>query len=138
MSLGRPVLILAAIVAAVFGLLAGCGAGMCGFSLAEPVDFAWAFTALAWMSVTLAPAVALTFVGLAVLLGGIALCTKGFRSVPRLLESHFETVLMIEVCALAPVVLLSIGPFVLWPIFWLETGFGSCVPGDCDSVPAVP
>lgn len=40
--------------------------------------------------------------------------------------------------ALALVMLLSVGPFLLWPIFWFETGFGTCVPPDCDWVPAVP
>ncbi|MEV6878313.1 hypothetical protein [Amycolatopsis sp. NPDC051128] len=46
--------------------------------------------------------------------------------------------MVIALYALAPVVLLSIGPFVAWPIFWFESGFGTCVPPTCGAVQAVP
>ncbi|MCE7003649.1 hypothetical protein LWC34_12550 [Kibdelosporangium philippinense] len=137
-SLGRSALILSMIAAAVFGLLAGCGAGLRGFRLGEPVHLSEAFTALAWISTTLAPALAWTFVGLAVLVGGIALITRGIRSGPRPIESILKAVLAIALYALAPVVLLSIGPFAVWLVLWLETGFGTCVPPTCEAVPAVP
>jgi hypothetical protein len=137
-SLGRSALILSTIAAAVFGLLAGFGAGLRGFRLGEPVPFGESFTALAWISTTLAPVLAWTFAGFVVLVGGVALLTRGFRSGPRRLESGLNAVLAIAFYALVPVVLLSIGPFLLWPIFWFETGFGTCVPPTCEAVPAVP
>jgi hypothetical protein len=137
-SVGRSALILSAIAAAVFGLLASCGAGLRGFSLPEPAHLDWPFTALAWISITLAPVLAWIFVGLVAFVGGIALWTRGLRPGPRPLESVLATVMTIAFYALAPVVLLSIGPFVLWPIIWFETGFGTCVPPTCNAVPAVP
>ena len=138
-SLCRATLIMSTTDAAVFGLLACCGAGLRGFRLAEPADLGGAFTALAWLSATVAPAVAWFFVGLTVLVGAVALWTWGwFRPAPRAGESVLAAVLTIEVFTLAPVVLLFLGPFVLWPIIWLETGFGTCVPPACEAVPAVP
>ncbi len=137
-SLSRSALILSAIAAAVFGLLACRGAGLREFRLGEHARFAEAYTALSWISVVLAPALAWIFLGLAVLVGGIALLTRGSRSVPEFLEFGLEAVPVVVCYALAPIVLLFVGPFVLWLVFWFETGFGSCVPPACESVPAVP
>lgn len=129
-SEGRSVLILSMIAAAVFGLLAGCGAGLAGARLSEQPDFGWAFTALAWISVTLAPALAATFVGLAVLVGGITLRTRGFRSGPRPPELFLTTVLVIAVYALIPVALLFLGPFAVWLLSWVTSLLGTCPPGE--------
>lgn len=132
-------LVLSTITASVYGLLAAVGAGLRGFSLSEPADFRHAFDLLAWMSITVAPTLTWIFVGISVFVGGVGLWTWGwFRSAPRPVESVVGAVLRIEFCALAPVVLLFVAPFVLWPIYWIESGFGTCVPPDCGGVPAVP
>jgi hypothetical protein len=136
--LRRSALAFSAIAAAAFGLLAFYGPGLRGFSLGEPAHFAEWFTALAWVSVVLAPVLAWVFVGLAGLVGGIVLVTRKSRSGPRPIESGFHAVLVIAFYTLVPVVLLSIGPFVLWVVFWVEAGFGTCVPPGCEAVPAVP
>jgi hypothetical protein len=127
---GRSVLILSMIAAAVFGLLAGCGAGLDGSWLSEQPDFGWAFTALAWISVTLAPTLAWIFVGLAVLVGGIALRTRGFRSGPWPPEFILTAVLTIPLYALIPVALLFLGPFAVWLLSWVTSLLGTCPPGD--------
>ncbi|MEV6913294.1 hypothetical protein [Amycolatopsis sp. NPDC051071] len=136
--LRRAALSMSAIAAAVFGLLAGCGAGLRGFTLGEPFPHGASFTALAWVSVVLAPVLVWIFVGLAVLVGGIVLVTRGTWSGPQVIESGLNAILVIAAYTLAPVVLMFIGPFVLWLLFWIETGFGTCVPPSCKGVPAVP
>lgn len=129
-SEGRPALILLMITAAVFGLLAGCGPGLDGSRLSEQPDFGWAYTALAWISVALAPALAWTFVGLAVLVGGIALLTRGFRSGPWPPEFVLTTLGVIAIYALIPVALLFFGPFVIWLLSWFTSSLGTCPPGE--------
>ncbi|RSN25976.1 hypothetical protein DL990_31420 [Amycolatopsis sp. WAC 01416] len=131
-------LILSAIAAAVFGLLAGCGAGLRGFSVGEPGDFGAWFNVLAWISVVLAPVLAWIFVGLVVLMGGIVLMTRKSPSGTEALEFGLQAVSVIAFYALVPVVLLFAGPFVLWTFYWFSTWFGTCVPPACKSVPAVP
>lgn len=131
-------LILAAIAAAVFGLLACCGAGLRGFSVGEPGDFDTWFTILAWISVVLAPVLVWIFVGLVVLVGGIVFKTRKSSLGTEALEFGLDAVLLIAFLALAPVVLLFAGPFVLWTLYWFSTSFGTCVPPTCKSIPAVP
>lgn len=127
---GRSALILSMTAAAVFGLLAGCGAGLDGSWLSEQADLGWAFTALAWISATLAPALAWIFAGLAVLMGGIALRTKGFRSGPWPPELVLTAALAIPLYALIPVALLFLGPFAIWLLSWVASLLDTCRPGD--------
>ncbi|MDX8056249.1 hypothetical protein SK571_43330 [Lentzea sp. BCCO 10_0798] len=129
-SEGRSALILSMITAGVFGLLAGCGARLNGSWLSEHLEFGWAYTALAWASVTLAPALAWTFVGLAVLVGGIALRTRGFRSGPWPPEFVLTAVLMIPIYALVLVALLFFGPFAVELLTWVASFLDNCPPGE--------
>ncbi|NUT99918.1 MAG: hypothetical protein HOY78_48720 [Saccharothrix sp.] len=135
---GRLTLVMVLVAAAVFGLLSGCGAGLRGFELAEPFDFAESFNGLAWISTTIAPVAAWTFVGTAALVGVVGLTTRGFRKGPRFLESAHVVVGVGAFYALVPVALLLVGPFVVWPVLWFESGFGTCLPPTCQAVPAVP
>lgn len=136
---GWTALTLSTIAATVFGLMAAHGAGLREVRLpASPDDMGWSFTALAWISTTIAPILAWIFLGVVVLVGVIAIYTRWFRSGPRLIESVLTAAMCLPFYALALIVLLTAGTFLLWLISWMETGFGTCVPPACHPAPAVP
>ncbi|MCX2953998.1 hypothetical protein [Lentzea sp. NEAU-D7] len=127
---GRLALILSVVAAAAFGLLAGFGAGLDGSWLSELPHFGRVYVAVAWIAVTLAPALGWIFVGLAALLGCIALWTKGFRSGPWPPEFVLTAVLMTPIYALILIGLLFVGPLALSLLYWVVSVLDNCPPGE--------
>ncbi|MET9227783.1 hypothetical protein [Lentzea sp. NPDC003310] len=128
-SEGRSALVLSLIAAAVFGLLAGCGAALEVSWLSEHPDFGWGFTALAWIATSPAPALALTFVCLAAFVGVVLRIGAG-RSGCWPPESVLTAVLLIPTYALLPVVVLFLGPFAVWLLTWVGSLLYHCPPGE--------